>query len=261
MVENPLCSDRIKSSDGRSELIYLGKCIGMLIPLKKTTEENVIEAAKNEIRSCILVYASDYAMDIQAVVLPKALEVGAILVLVICPLMRTQTFVRFDNAAFKAELTAPEESQASSWDAKEIVDSQADESQPVGLSSPGKRKYNGSDDESNQYQRVNVTEKELISDEQSHINGNGTGIMEDVIPTNGKPEHEIIVGVDPSLIMKDNEEVGQEMKERGGMPMLSGRKMSAAQMDTIDSMDLDQVIEDENVAEESTAVEQMGFPE
>jgi hypothetical protein len=175
--------------------------------------------------------------------------------------MRTQTFVRFDNAAFRAELAAPEESQAMGWDAEEAIDSQIDESQPVGLSSPGKRKYHGSDDESNQYQRVNVTEKELSSDEPSLINGNGTGIMEDVIPADSKPEHEIIVGVDPSLIMKDNEEGGQEMQERGGMPMLSGRKMSAAQMGTIDGMDLDQVMEDEHVAEESTAVKQMGFPE
>jgi hypothetical protein len=137
-----------------------------------------------------------------------------------------------------------------------------DDAQPVGLSSPGKRKYRGSDDESNQYQRVNITEKELRGDEPNNVDshlGNG-GIMEDVVPTNGK-QHEIIVGVDPSLIMKDNESMGQEMKERGGMPMLSGRKMSVAQMGTIDSMDLDQVVEDEHVAEESTAVKQVGFAE
>jgi hypothetical protein len=83
--------------------------------------------------------------------------------------------------------------------------------------------------------------------------------MEDVVPTNGK-QHDIIVGVDPSLIMKDNEGAGQEMKERGMMPMLSGRKMSMQQMGTIDSMDLDQVVvEDEHIAEESTAVKGVGF--
>lgn len=156
----------------------------------------------------------------------------------------------------------PEESQTVGWDAENSADSAMDSSQPVGLSSPGKRKYRGSDDESNQYQRVNVTEKELRGNDESTIAdgnlGNGAGIMEDVVPTNGK-HHEIIVGVDPSLIMRDNEDVGQEMQERGAMPMLSGRKMSMQQMSTVDSMDLDQVVEDENVAEESTAVKGIGF--
>jgi hypothetical protein len=138
-----------------------------------------------------------------------------------------------------------------------------DSSQSVGLSSPGKRKYRGSGDESNQYQRVNITETELRGNDESttvdgHL-GNGGGIMEDVVPTNGK-QHDIIVGVDPSLIMKDNEGAGQEMKERGMMPMLSGRKMSMQQVDTIDTMDLDQVVvEDEHIAEESTAVKRVGF--
>jgi hypothetical protein len=202
-------------------------------------------------------------MDMQAVVLPKALEVCIISSFVISLLTKRQTFVRFDNASFKVELTAPEESQAVGWDTEESVDTQMDSSQSVGLSSPGKRKYRGSDDESNQYQRVNVTETELRgSDESATVDGhlgNGGGIMEDVVPTNGK-QHDIIVGVDPSLIMKDNEGAGQEMKERGMMPMLSGRKMSMQQMGTIDSMDLDQVVvEDEHIAEESTAVKRVGF--
>jgi hypothetical protein len=202
-------------------------------------------------------------MDMQAVVLPKALEVCTISAFVISLLTKRQTFVRFDNASFKVELTAPEESQTVGWDTEESVDTQMDSSQSVGLSSPGKRKYRGSDDESNQYQRVNITETELRgSDESTTVDGhlgNGGGIMEDVVPTNGK-QHDIIVGVDPSLIMKDNESAGQEMKERGMMPMLSGRKMSMQQVDTIDTMDLDQVVvEDEHIAEESTAVKRVGF--
>jgi hypothetical protein len=235
--------------------------------------DQVLEATKNEIRSAILVYASEYAMEMGAVALPKALEVCVIFSLVISPLIELQTFVRFDNAAFKKELAAPEESQAIGWDDTpketniigwddEPADAQMDSSQPVGLSSPGKRKYRGSDDETNQYQRVNVTEKEL-SDGPGTVGGNlgnGAGIMEDVLPTTGK-QHEIIVGVDPSLIMKDSDGGGQEMKERGGMPMLSGRKMSVQQMGTIDIMDLDQVVDDEHVAEESTAVKQVGFAE
>ncbi len=224
-------------------------------------------------------------MEMGAVALPKALDVGVISSPVASPLMKLQTFVRFDNAAFKKELAAPEESEPIGWDdapkdtsiigwdntPKEIniigwddepADAQMDSSQPVGLSSPGKRKYRGSDDGTNQYQRVNVTEKEL-SDGSGTVDGNlgnEAGIMEDVLPTHGKP-HEIIVGVDPSLIMKDSEGGGQEMKERSGMPMLSGRKMSVQQMGTINIMDMDQVVDDEHVAEESTAVKQVGFAE
>jgi len=201
-------------------------------------------------------------MEMQPVALPKPLEVSMVPSPVIIVLTTLQTFVRFDNAAFKAELTVPEESQAVGWDTEESIDSPMETSQPVGLSSPGKRKYRGSDDESNQYQRVNVTEKELRDTEEALADGhpgNG-GIMEDVVPTNGK-QHEIVVGVDPSLIMKGNDDAGQEMKERGGMPMLSGRKMSMQQMNTIDSMDLDQVVEDEHIAEESTAVKRVGFAE
>jgi hypothetical protein len=202
-------------------------------------------------------------MDMQAVVLPKALEVCIISSFMVSLLTKRQTFVRFDNASFKVELTAPEESQTVGWDIEESVDTQMDSSQSVGLSSPGKRKYRGSDDESNQYQRVNVTETELRgSDESTTVDGHlghGGGIMEDVVTTNGE-QHDIIVGVDPSLIMKNNEGAGQEMKERGMMPMLSGRKMSMQQMGTIDSMDLDQVVvEDEHIAEESTAVKRVGF--
>jgi hypothetical protein len=203
-------------------------------------------------------------MDMATVVLPKPLEVCIIIFFDGQSADKNyQTFVRFDNATFKAELATPEESQTVGW-GDEPAESQIDSSQPVGLSSPGKRKYRGSDDESNQYQRVNVTEKELRgNDDSAIVDGNldnGAGIMEDVVPTNGK-QHEVIVGVDPSLIMMDNEDVGQEMEERGGMPMLSGRKMSVQQVGTIDNMDLDQVVEDEHIAEESTAVKRVGFAE
>ncbi len=212
-------------------------------------------------------------MEMAGVALPRALDVGVISPLEVSPLMKLQKFVRFDNAAFKKELAAPEESEPIGWDDTpketdimgwddEPAAAQMDSSQPVGLSSPGKRKYRGSDDGTNQYQGVNVTEKEL-SDGSGTVDGNlgnGAGIMEDVLPTTGKP-HEIIVGVDPSLIMKDPEGAGQEMKERGGMPMLSGRKMSVQRMGTIDVMDLDQVVDDEHVAEESTAVKQVGLAE
>jgi len=182
-------------------------------------------------------------------------------ILMVIMLIKTQTFVRFDNAAFKAELDTPDDSDDALWEGDEIAESQAeDSSQPVGLSSPGKRKYHESDDEDqNSYQQgVNVSEKERQGSRDSGFEG---GIMEDVVSGDSEKEHEIVVGVDPSLIMKDGDgEMGQEMQDRGGMPMLAARKMSV-QMGTVDSMDLDQVVEDENVAVESTAVNRVKFAE
>jgi len=71
-----------------------------------------------------------------------------------------------------------------------------------------------------------------------------------------------IDGVDPdeSLSYRKEQERGQEMQERGGMPMLSGRRQSVVdsrggnESAVIDSMDLDSVIEDEHTAEQSAAV-------
>lgn len=72
--------------------------------------------------------------------------------------------------------------------------------------------------------------------------------------TPGGDEPEVIHGVDPTMFGNgDTPFSGQEMQERGGMPMLSSRAGDEP-ASTIDSMDLDQVIEDENVTEESAAV-------
>ena len=72
-----------------------------------------------------------------------------------------------------------------------------------------------------------------------------------VTPGVDEPDHEIIHGVDPNLLGNDDSPFsGQEMQERSGIPMLSGRGGAS----TIDSMDLDQVMEDEHTAGESAAV-------
>jgi hypothetical protein len=72
-----------------------------------------------------------------------------------------------------------------------------------------------------------------------------------VTPGGYEPNHGVIHGVDPTLLGHDDSHLlGQEMQERSGIPMLSGRGGAA----TIDSMDLDQVIEDEHTAAESAAV-------
>ena len=66
--------------------------------------------------------------------------------------------------------------------------------------------------------------------------------------------HELVVGVDPSLLDDDRKEpcAGQEMQERSNMRMLSSRK--TGESDPVDSMDMDQVMEDDSIREESAAV-------
>lgn len=72
--------------------------------------------------------------------------------------------------------------------------------------------------------------------------------------TPGGDEPEVIHGVDPTLLGNNDAPFsGQEMQERSGMLMLSGRGGGEA-ASTIDKMDLDQVMEDENTTEESAAV-------
>lgn len=73
----------------------------------------------------------------------------------------------------------------------------------------------------------------------------------------------MIIGKDPSMnAIPDGSNTGPEMQERSGARMLSSRpKMSVERLTTIDSMDLDQIVEDDNVAEESTAVKRVGFSE
>jgi hypothetical protein len=69
---------------------------------------------------------------------------------------------------------------------------------------------------------------------------------------------EMIMGVDPSF--QEPNLSGQEMQERSSMRMLSARAQDGAgNAKPIDIMDLDQVMEDDNIAQESGAVRRVGF--
>ncbi|PVH78657.1 hypothetical protein DL98DRAFT_590199 [Cadophora sp. DSE1049] len=217
------------------------------VTVEKTTEEEVVKAAK-ESKNMILVYASEDAMDILKYnhALPKALE----------------TFVKFDNKAFRAEFQGSEDSQTVNGDYQNA----ADDTLPVGLSSPGKRKFDESslvNQDSNPYARVNITARELrnngdaeeteASASQQHTSMGGTE------PPSSQ-SHEVLVGVDPSLLDNTNYETPrptQEMQERSGMPMLS--RATSGPTNSLDSMDL--IMEDDSVAGESAAVKRVGFAE
>jgi len=72
--------------------------------------------------------------------------------------------------------------------------------------------------------------------------------------------HEVLVGVDPSLLENTNFESPkptQEMQERSGMPMLS--RATSGPTNSLDNMDL--IMEDDSVAGESPAVKRVGFAE
>ena len=72
--------------------------------------------------------------------------------------------------------------------------------------------------------------------------------------------HEVLVGVDPSLLENKNFESPkptQEMQERSGMPMLS--RATSGPTNSLDNMDL--IMEDDSVAGESAAVKRVGFAE
>ncbi|CZR60074.1 uncharacterized protein PAC_09969 [Phialocephala subalpina] len=200
------------------------------VTVEKTTTEKVLEAAKSDSKNTLLVYASEKAMDHPHIALPKSLE----------------TFVKWDNSSFKKELTdaeAPQTVGASS--------------QVVGPSSPSKRKWHESSLHDQENHGVQVSERELPGE---IWNGDaGPSSMNDTFAPNGNDKHEVIVGIDPSLLMKQDNYSGQEMQERTGIPMLSGRPMGKEKEATIDSMDLDHVVEDADVVGESAAVKRVGF--
>jgi hypothetical protein len=154
--------------------------------------------------------------------------------------------VHFDNRYFKAEIL---ENQPDS----QTVDGDAPS---VGISSPGKRKFDdlllSQDPGSNG--GVKVSEREVTLNDESGSSGTIT-----------HEEHEVLIGfdptttgVDPSELMKNGDEK-QEMQERNGLSLLSRPVSNTAPSSTIDSMDLDQVVEDENVSKESEAVKHVGF--
>lgn len=127
--------------------------------------------------------------------------------------------------------------------------------------SPGKRKFDSSAEDSPQSGRwgsvgsargegaVNILEREV----------GGPDAEEGAQQRGGEPP-EVIVGIDP--FAEGNPEGsprGVEMQERKSMRMLPSRTRSTETRDPMDNMDLDHVVEDSHVAEESGAVKHVGF--
>lgn len=218
-----------------------------------------------ESRNLLLVYASENAVNYPRQNLPKALEVTQPTPS-FCVANQPQTFVKFDNATFRAECNGSEDTQTINGDPQTV----ADDDLPVGLSSPGKRKFDESslvNQASNPYARVNIKAREMRSSDDSEANTStsSTDPMH-FSPAEFSPDHEVIMGIDPSKLSKDSDGVDEskpqspEMQERSGMPMLSSRP-KRTQTGAVDSMDLDQVMEDNTPAGESAAVKRVGFAE
>ncbi|EHK99966.1 hypothetical protein M7I_4049 [Glarea lozoyensis 74030] len=143
-----------------------------------------------------------------------------------------ETFVRADNRAFKQELLE------SDFD---------DGSTQASLSSPGKRKFD-QQRETDSSQDTSYEERwggPNPSDEESN-----TSMFERDMGEN-----------DPSMIQKNPESGAQEMEELGGMRLGMMGPSNGVKSNTIDSMDLDEVLEDQRVAEPSGAVKKVGFAE
>lgn len=167
-----------------------------------------------------------------------------------------------DNKLFRSELPKSQsDTEVQSPSAQSVDSSQ------VGTTSPGKRKYGDDDPTSSRPRRVTVTERELRASDWSDFDA-VRAATENMTTSMGGDQGEMIIGVDPSLIslptyQESNQEM-QEMTERpgGGIPMLGGRPApTQGQFGTIDGMDLDRVIEDQDVREESAAVKRVGFVE
>lgn len=213
----------------------------------------------------ILVYASEDAMNVLKYnhALPRQLEVSDTDKLSKAKLTVQQTFVKFDNKAFGSEFQGSEDSQTVNGDYQNL----ADDTLPVGLSSPGKRKYDESsivNQDSNPYARVNVTARELRNNGGSEAEASSTQQGASFSAMSGVEQqsqnHEVLMGVDPSMLDNTNYETPratQEMQERTGMPMLSRVSSGQSQTNALDSMDL--IMEDDAVAVESPAVKRVEF--
>jgi hypothetical protein len=164
-----------------------------------------------------------------------------------------QTFVKWENSNFKSEFKRV-------GDIPTETHTIIDDSQPVGLSSPGKRKFHESSLYNQDY-GVKVSEREIQNSDGS--TGWEAGPSNGTLSPHGSPKarNEVIVGIDPSLLTKDPEAEMKEMQERSSIPMLTSRPLTKEKASTIDSMDLDQVVEDATVMEESSAVKHVGFVE
>lgn len=190
--------------------------------------------------------------------LPHSLEVCSNILSLLSSTDLLQTFVTNDNHSFLQEL----QNQASAEDSQGSV------------TSPGKRKWdtqsdgaetsvqwNGGTSPKGYENSVQVMEIELRSSDGSLEYGDACAASQQLIDhldessrTVTPGETEVIHGVDPIMLgHSDTPFSGQEMQERTGAPLLSSRA-GGEPLGTIDSMDLEQVVQDDNVTEESPAV-------
>lgn len=173
--------------------------------------------------------------------------------------------MRTDNLQFSDEFSASEESQ----------------SRVASPKSPGKRKYDDTTEEEEERPRL-IGREDSVQMAESHLGGSDgadwrsrralfrplTSRIPDRSVTPKQNEgHEVIIGVDPFQIIEndghdghdEHQFVGQEMQERSSLPILSSHAKDTQQSITMDSMDVDEVMQDADVREESVAVKHVGF--
>lgn len=168
-----------------------------------------------------------------------------------------QTFVSNDNHMFLQEL----QSQASAEDSQGSVTSPSKRKWAMQSdSTDASVRWNGGASPKGYESSVQVMEKELRSNDGVSEFEEGRTASQQLIDhldesrTVTPGETEVIHGIDPTMLGRDDTPFsGQEMQERTGAPLLSGGA-GGESVSTIDSMDLDQVVDDENVTEESAAV-------
>ncbi|KAH6684481.1 hypothetical protein B0J14DRAFT_572979 [Halenospora varia] len=207
------------------------------VTVEKTTEDKVLVAAKTESKNITLVYASEAAMDYPWKPLPDDLE----------------AFVNRDNGLFKAEFAEDETQTQLQSPGKRKFDERSDQGSP---GSPTDR-WNGNTDHEN---NATMIEREMGSnkswaDAKAASQSLAGRLADDDSKEN---KQEILVGLDPFQI--NGQSSGQEMQERSNMPMIAGLPSGKpTKQATIDSMDLDEVLEDDKIQEPSPAVKHVGF--
>ncbi|RDW89601.1 hypothetical protein BP6252_01633 [Coleophoma cylindrospora] len=201
------------------------------IVVEKIDEEKVLEAAMTECKNPILVYANETALKRPYVPLPSPLE----------------NFVRTDNLAFSNEFRNTNNGES---------ETDATTSSPK---SPGKRKYESSEDEALKQNGINTGSPLRRGNSREDPRSTTSLPHRSLTPPTTE---DVIIGVDPFQNEENEANIKcQEMKEKSNlrMSMLAGR--SEASKSINDSMDLDQVLEDADVREESAAVKKVGFVE
>lgn len=125
--------------------------------------------------------------------------------------------------------------------------------------SPGKRKYESSEDESLKQNGINTGSPLRRGSSQKDTRSPTSLPHRSLTPPTTE---DVIIGIDPFQTQENEaDSKGQEMMEKSSlrMSMLAGRNEASKPIN--DSMDLDQVLQDADVREESAAVKRVGFVE